>query len=686
MADSSQLNKSQRAAVEHGKGPLLVLAGAGSGKTRVITHRIARLIEKGVPAAGILAVSFTNKAANEMAERMVPLVGAATAQALWLSTFHSFGVRFLREEKESLGYGERFVVFDQGDSLGVVREVMHAQRRGSGLRKLDPVAVHARISLWKNQFADPAEIPESDIDYDAAAREVFPRYESALRAMCAVDFDDLVALPVRILGDHPGVREKWRKRLQYLLIDEYQDTNRAQLELLRSLVNDQRNICVVGDDDQSIYGWRGADVRNILEFDRHFPGAKIVKLQENYRSRAPILAVANAAIAQSTVPRHDKVLQAVRGPGDRVRLVVADGPAEEAKWVAREMGTLGESGVRWSDMAVLYRGNLQARLVEEELRAARIPYRLFGGTQFFDKKEVKDAAAYLRLVVNPRDEISLRRILNYPARGIGDTTIERIAKAAKALGRPFAEVARNLDRVRDVPEGARRGAERFFSALDQARERFRAGGGGLAGSARALLDDVGLRGALEDVADGAASGARRVDNVDALLGAIERFEKAPAPARGGDKPSLAAFLARITLDSGPGEDEKQDPGNVVTLSTLHAAKGLEFATVFLVGCVEGQLPHARTTDPKVTDAAPTDVEEERRLFYVGVTRARERLYVCRPRARSMRGKATPLAPSRFLEGLPEDAVEHIEDVATAPLDTEEIAARTRAFLAALGRG
>ncbi len=577
------------------------------------------------------------------------------------------------------------MVFDQGDSLGVVREVMHGQRRGSGLRKLDPAAVHARISLWKNQFKEPAEIADTDVEYDAAAREVYPRYQAALRSMCSVDFDDLVALPVKLLRADQALRDKWRARLRYLLIDEYQDTNHCQLALIRELVGPERNLCVVGDDDQAIYGWRGADVRNILDFAEQFPGTRVVKLEENYRSRAPILGVANAAIARSTVARHAKVLQAVRGPGDLVRMVVADGPAEEAKYLAREMGVLRESGRRWADMAVLYRGNLQARLVEEELRAASIPYRLFGGTQFFDRKEVKDAAAYLRVVVNPRDEISLRRILNYPPRGIGDTTVERIERAARNLGRSFVEVARNLDRIDDVPEAARRGAASLFAALDAARERFRTDDAGLAPSARRLLDEVGLRTALADVADGAASGARRIENVDALVGSIERFERSPPPALGGERPSLGAFLARITLQTGDDEEE-DEPGNVVTLSTLHAAKGLEFAVVFLVGCVEGQLPHARTIDAKVTDAAPTDVEEERRLFYVGVTRARERLYVCRPRGRSMRGKATPLAPSRFLEGLPEELLEHVEDKATAPLDTEEIAARTRAFLASLAPG
>ncbi|MET0284720.1 MAG: UvrD-helicase domain-containing protein, partial [Polyangiales bacterium] len=410
---SAGLNPSQAAAVEHDRGPLLVLAGAGSGKTRVITMRIQRLLERGARPQSILAVSFTNKAAEEMRERMVPLVGHKVAEQLEMSTFHSFGVRFLQEENKNLGYDGKFVIFDQADALGLIKQLMREAGMANDQRKLDANAVLARISRWKNELKAPADIPESDFEYDAVARQIYPQYEAQLRHMHAVDFDDLVVLPVRILEKFPKVREKWQLRFRYILIDEFQDTNVSQLQTLLLLANEQRNVCVVGDDDQSIYAFRGADVRNILEFESFFPGTRLIKLEDNYRSKAPVLDVANAAIAQSTTKRHDKTLRAARGGGDKVRLVQCNDPGHEARFVAEEIRDLAKSGaVHYRDMAVLYRSNLQAKLIEEELRTNGIPYRLFGGTQFFDRKEVKDAAAYLRVAINPRDDISLRRILN----------------------------------------------------------------------------------------------------------------------------------------------------------------------------------------------------------------------------------------------------------------------------------
>lgn len=669
------LNPAQRAAVEHGDGPLLVLAGAGSGKTRVITHRIARLVlERGVRPGAILAVSFTNKAAAEMAERMIPLVGRSRTEKLWLSTFHSFGVRFLGEESAALGYPSRFVIFDQGDALGAVREIV--RREGIGERKLDLYAIHARISLWKNQGLAPEDVKESSFEYDAIAREVYPHYEAALRSMCAVDFDDLVLAPVRILRERKAIREKWRNRFRHLLVDEFQDTNRIQLELVHLLANELNNVCVVGDDDQSIYGWRGAEVGNILDFEQHFKGAKVVKLEDNYRSRAPILAVANAAIARSKRKRHEKVLRAQKTGGSKVRLCTVNDAEAEARLVAQEIKELVREGFRMGEIAVLYRSNLQARPVEEELRANGIPYRVFGGTQFFDRKEVKDAVAYLRVVVNPRDELSLRRIVNYPARGIGDTTIDRIARWALAHDRSFAEALARIESFDDVPESAKRGGRALFGALAAARERF-SRGTDLAAAARQLFIDVGLEAALTE--DRSPAGQRRWGNVEYVLRSLARYEAKP----GSERPSLSQFLTRITLNV---DNETQETGDRVTLSSLHASKGLEFDAVFLLGLNEGQLPHSRTTDPKATEAAPTDVEEERRLFYVGVTRARERLYLCRPKRRMLRGKTIPLVPTRFLEGLPEEYIEHYERDDDQPLDSEETASLGKAFLAQLRGG
>jgi superfamily I DNA/RNA helicase len=673
---SDGLNAFQRAAVEHDTGPLLVLAGAGSGKTRVITMRIARLLSRGVRPEQVLAVSFTNKAAEEMRERMVPLVGKEAAGRLVLSTFHSFGVRFLQEENRVLGYDGKFVIFDQADALGLVRELLRQNRNTEGARKLDAGAILARISLWKNELKAPEEIPESDFEYDAVARELYPRYEAALRNMHAVDFDDLVLLPVRLLEKHQQLREKWRQRFRHILIDEFQDTNGGQLRSLRLLANEQRNVCVVGDDDQSIYAFRGADVRNILEFEEHFPGARVIKLEDNYRSYAAVLDVANAAIAQSSQKRHLKTLRAARGQGDRVRLVTCDDPGAEARFVAEEIRDLYRARVAYRDMAVLYRSNLQARLIEDELRVSGIPYQLFGGTQFFDRKEVKDAAAYLRVVVNPRDDISLRRILNYPPRGIGDTTVERINRVRLIKGVPFHDALQHTEGLDDIPENAKRSSRDLLSALAEARGTFTSGRDYAAAAGR-LFERVGLKSALLEGDD--PQGARRWENVQFLLRSIERFEG----RAGEDRPTLAQFLARITLRKDDQEDESDGEPNRVTLSTLHGAKGLEFRTVFLIGAVEGQLPHARTTDAKVTDATPTDIEEERRLFYVGVTRARDRLYISHFKRRLLRGRVVETAISRFLDGLPETATEPYARASRPAMDSEEMADLAGALLAQL---
>lgn len=665
----ARLNAAQRAAVEHGDGPLLVLAGAGSGKTRVITRRIARLVERGTPPEAILAVSFTNKAASEMGERLARLVGAQAAEGLWLSTFHSFGVRFLMEEQGSKRKG-RFVIFDQDDSLGLVREILRRERQGD--RRLDAAAILARISLWKNRFLSPEDVEPSDFEYDAVAREVYPSYEEALRAMRAVDFDDLVVRPVQMLGSDAERRARWRQRFAHVLVDEFQDTNRAQLELVKLLANERRNVCVVGDDDQSIYGWRGADVGNILEFEDHFPGTCVVKLEDNYRSHAPVLEVANTVISQGGGRRHGKTLRPARGAGDRVSVCKVDDAEAEAKYVVSEIKRLErEAGRRPGEMAVLYRSSAQARPLEEELRLAGLPYRLYGGTQFFDRKEVKDAAAYLRVVLHPQDELSLRRIANHPPRGIGSTTLERLTAHAQTRGMSFARAFEQIDSLEGIPDSARQGARALHGALRRARGRLRSGEG-LCGPARELLREVGLEDYLRDP-DGGPSAARRWQNVEALLQSIDRFERSERQ----DKPTLAAFLARLTLRM---DRETEEAGNRVTLSTLHGAKGLEFPVVFLIGCVEGLLPHTRTTDPKATEAAPTDIEEERRLFYVGITRARDALYLIHPERRTVRGKPVKLAPSRFLEKLPGDATEERAVQGTPSMESTEIAEQAKALL------
>ncbi|MEM9730681.1 MAG: UvrD-helicase domain-containing protein, partial [Myxococcota bacterium] len=460
------LNPQQRAAVEHGDGPLLVLAGAGSGKTRVIATRIARLVSQGVEPSRILAVTFTNKSAREMRDRVARRMGRDAADALWLSTFHSFGVRFVKQEYRALDLGKRFTVFDQGDSLGVVRELLRSESTAD--RRLDAQAVLSRISLWKNAMKTPESIEPKNDEYDQAAGSIYGPYQARLDAMHAVDFDDLVVRPVSLLSSRPGIRGQWRDRFDHILVDEFQDTNEAQLELVRLLANDRGNVCVVGDDDQSIYGWRGARVDNILEFEAHFPGARVTKLEHNYRSVAPILNVANAAIAQAPNRPYAKSLKASRVGGDPVRICAFAEPQHEAEFVAKEIRTLMKKGVALSDTAVLYRSNTQAKRIEEELRVAGIPYRVFGGTRFFDRKAVKDAIAYLRVALNPRDELSLRRIINAPPRGLGAQSIARLTEHAESKGTGLLQALRAAEQVTSLSPRASRSAVDLARAIDRA--------------------------------------------------------------------------------------------------------------------------------------------------------------------------------------------------------------------------
>ncbi|MFW2388619.1 MAG: ATP-dependent helicase [Polyangiales bacterium] len=669
-----RLNAEQRAAVEHEEGPLLVLAGAGSGKTRVITARIERLLASGVPASALLAVTFTNKAANEMRERLGDTVGQDKASQIWLSTFHSFGVRFVRQEAKALGLGSRFSIFDQGDSLGVIRELLRTESNAD--RKLDAQAILSRISLWKNALLKPNQVRARDDEYDQAAASVYEAYESTLEHMHAVDFDDLVIKPVLLLRDRPGIRSKWRSRFAHILVDEFQDTNVAQLDLVRMLTNEKGNICVVGDDDQSIYGWRGACVDNILDFERHFPGAVVTKLEQNYRSRTAILNVANAAIEKSSKRPYAKVLRPVREGGPPVRLCTFPEPQEEAKFIASEIRKLQKEGTDSRDIAVLYRSNTQAKLLEEELRIAGIAYRVFGGTKFFDRKEVKDGIAYMRVALNTRDELSLRRIINTPPRGLGAQSIRHIVEYGKAHRMSLLRSLANANSIEQLSARAASSATRLAEAIDKAGTGFRSGN--LPDTATGLLRDVGL---LKEDGDRSPEAKRRRANVDFLRRSIERLE-----SRGdADRQGLQRLLHHIALDSSD-PDEPEEQGRQVTLSSLHSSKGLEFSVVFLIGCVEGVLPHSRTTDPKITDASVADLEEERRLFYVGVTRARDLLYLTRHRERVARGRLVKITPSRFLQGLPESDTESYQSTESRELERQEVADMAKALLERLGAG
>jgi DNA helicase-2/ATP-dependent DNA helicase PcrA len=684
------MNPAQQEAVEHQTGPMLVLAGAGSGKTRVITHRIARLMERGVPAHTICALTFTNKAAGEMAERVHALVkerrlgGRDGAKGIVISTFHSFGLMVLGRERKSLG--GTFTIFDQGDCLSAVKEILSRTDAG---KKFDASAIMTRISNAKNAFISAAEFAEREGDeYDAMTQLVYPRYESALKNFRAFDFDDLVCEVARLWRARPDILERWQNEFLYVLVDEYQDTNRAQLEVLRLLADRHKNICVVGDDDQSIYAWRGADVRNILDFDEQFAGAKVVKLEQNYRSTAPILAVANAVISKRADSKYRKSLFTDKAGGNTVKLGVAASPEAEAAYVAQELRRMiREDGRKPKDCSILYRSNGQAKLLEEQLREQGVPYRMIGGQQFFERKEVKDLLAYLKVALNRDDEISLRRIINYPPRGIGDTSVEKLTQFALARGWTLWQAIERVDALDGLTTSAREGCTQLERIVAEVRKKLMIERGKASAVTRELCDRIGLKKDIDHTSTSPNAASRRWSNVEGFLGVLARRE-ARVSAKGEDDTAereLMSFLHALTLQTDEAEDE---PGNVVTLSTLHGSKGLEFDIVFLVGCEEGLIPHSRTLEVKATDATVQDIEEERRLFYVGVTRARQHLELLRCKFRMTRGKPSPRTPCRFLADIPDELIEPFEIKEASMMSTfamAEQAANMLAMLDALGK-
>jgi superfamily I DNA/RNA helicase len=687
------LNPEQQTAALATEGPVLVLAGAGSGKTRTLVYRIIHLLRGGVDAKRILAVTFTNRAASEMRERVAEAIGKE-ARGLTVSTFHSLGARILRDDGELAGLPKRFSIYGTADQLALVKRIATEEVHvvaTAGDETYDLKRVLSTISGWKNALVSPAEAARevadgvtrgnrSD-DYAVLAADVYPRYEEALRAAGACDFDDLLLLPVNLLREHLSVRESLWRRWRYLMVDEYQDTNGAQLELARLLTGPHRNLCVVGDDDQSIYAWRGADVRNILEFERHFPGAQVVILEENYRSTQRILDAANAVIANNPA-RKPKRMRTANGPGPKLDYWEFDGSEQasaeelEADMVAREIGVRRfQEQLQWGDFAVLYRANHQSRALEEALRKVNVPYRVIGGTSYFDRKEVADAAAYLRAVANPLDEVSLRRIINYPTRGIGRTTQLRLVEAARAARIPVSEMLERSRAVQEVTGPQAEAAERFASIMAAARlelgrvESILATGPSTDVSlerwAERLFRDLGLEDAIraenrsERVAD------IRLENLRDFVSSIGAYERriwseVPLPDEEADwsPPTLSRFLERVSLvpDEEREDADPEDRGRV-TLLTLHSAKGLEFPHVFLIGLEEEILPHARSVSA-AAEGSPTDpIAEERRLFYVGLTRARHRLTLSGCRTRRRGGDAMPRQPSRFLKELPTELLE-----------------------------
>ena len=648
--DLSKLNPPQREAVTTTEGPLLVLAGAGSGKTRVITHRIAYLLEHlKVPGRNILAVTFTNKAATEMKERVVHLVGKA-AQPVLVSTFHAFGAEVLREDLHRLGYPKKFAIADMGDQLSLIRRAM--REKSVDDRAFDARKVLTAISKAKNAGGLPELDPEDmGDDYDLITSEIFPLYQRALKAQGAVDFDDLLVLPSRLFLEHEDLREKYTRRFRYLLVDEFQDTNEAQLKLLRLLAGEKKNVCAVGDDDQCIYSWRGAEVKNILEFDRHFPGAKEVRLEQNYRSVSRVLGAANAVIEKNP-ERKAKRMWTDKPGGALVRIVVAPGEEEEARFVATEIAKHVAEGIPPDEIAVLYRTNGQSRVIEEMLREKTVGYDVVGGSDFFDRREVKDVLAYLKVLANPKDEVALLRIVNVPARGIGDVSVERLVQHARAHNTPVWDAFLDAEACTELPPGAATKVLEFVGLVERYRALLEKAA--LSEVAVQLLAETGFKEAARLLTASPTVADRKMKSVDQLIVSLTAYEK-----REGKKAELLTYLNRLSLDTRQEEEEVPGQSKRVTLMTLHAAKGLEYRLVFLIGMEEELLPH------KGMQGEAQNLEEERRLCYVGITRARELLYLTRASNRVKRGKNVPRTPSRFLEDLPADGVE-LHDLTLPP--------------------
>jgi DNA helicase II / ATP-dependent DNA helicase PcrA len=622
------LNGPQYDAVVHDGSPLLVVAGAGSGKTRVLTRRIAYLIgARQVSPFAIMAITFTNKAADEMKHRVAELIGPV-AERMWVCTFHSACVRILRRDAHRLGFRSSFTIYDQADAVRLVQYVLRDQNLDP--KKFPPRTVHATISAAKNDLLDvQAYTARASNIYERRIAEVYAEYQRRLLAASAMDFDDLLLVCVQLLQEEPDVLAHYRTRFQHVLVDEYQDTNAAQNELVKLLAGEHRNVTVVGDGDQSIYRFRGADVRNILEFDRSFPDRQQVILDQNYRSTQNILDAANAVIEQNT-GREKKRLWSDFGGGEQIVRFHAEDERDEASFIAREIDRVRQvDGKNWGDFAVFYRTNASSRSIEEQLNKVGIPYKVVGGTKFYDRREVKDLIAYLRVIINPSDEVSLKRVVNVPKRGVGDTSLGRLDAWARMQGKPFYQAMQDAEAA-GLSGKALRGVNDLLRILDALREV----DGGPAEIIDAVLERTGYRNELE--AEGGIEAAGRLENLTELIGQAREYE------------TLQQFLETTSLQAD--SDEISTDGTQVTLMTLHTAKGLEFPVVFLIGMEDGVFPHIRSL------GEPHELEEERRLAYVGITRARERLYLTHAWCRSLFGSTQYNPMSRFVNEIPQDLI------------------------------
>ena len=626
------LNDPQREAVLHARGPLLVLAGAGSGKTRVLTHRIAHLVDTDQARPGeILAITFTNKAAKEMRERVEMLVGPRT-RAMWVMTFHSACARMLRSHGDKLGYTRSFTIYDEQDSLRLVKRC--TDELDIDPKRFTPRAIKRQISTAKNVLQD-ADAYRAQVGsfFEQTAADVYELYEQRIHAMNAMDFDDLLLRCVDLLNLFTDVREHYEQQFRHVLVDEYQDTNRTQYQWLRLLTGHHRNLCVVGDDGQSIYSFRSADIRNILDFQKDFEDAHVVKLEQNYRSTQTILDAANAVLANNR-RQIEKALWTENPQGDPIHVRELDEEHAEARFVAGEIERLVDSGCSRDEIAVFYRANAQSRVLEDILVRFNVSYQVIGGTKFYERAEVKDAMSYLTLLVNPSDTVAFQRVVNTPRRGIGDTTQAKIVAHANTLGESVWDVALTPEAIPGLGAAAIKAVGRFMSSMERLRERME--NADVDELLQELLDETGYLEALR--AERTIEAEGRLENLEELVGVAREFQQT------AEEPRLDEFLQQIALFSE--QDNLTSDEGVVTLMTLHNAKGLEFPIVFMIGCEEGIFPHMRAIEAG-------DLDEERRLCYVGITRARRELYMTYARQRTLFGQRSYNVPSRFIDEVPD---------------------------------
>ncbi len=634
------LNKEQKEAVKATDGPLLIMAGAGSGKTRVLTHRVAYLmLEKGVNPYNILAITFTNKAAREMKERIGKIIGTG-AQDVWISTFHSMCVRMLRRDIDRLGYKRNFSILDTTDQLSVIKGVL--KDKNIDPKKFDPRAILGSISNAKNELITPEDYEKEAAGYyDNIVSDVYTEYQRRLRRNHSLDFDDLIMVTIQLFERVPEVLEYYQRKFHYIHVDEYQDTNRAQYMLVKMLAERFENLCVVGDSDQSIYRWRGADIDNILSFEKDYPNAKVILLEQNYRSTKKILEAANEVIKNNS-NRKPKNLWTDNDDGDSIMYYRADGEKTEAQFVAGKIKELTEGGKRdRSDIAILYRTNAQSRVMEEVLMKSNIQYNIVGGTKFYDRKEIKDLLAYLRLIANPDDDISLQRIINVPKRGIGATSIDKIAAYAVGQDISMFDALNVIDFIGVSPRIANASAafHELMNNFAQMQEYL---------SVTEIVEEVIEKSGYKEMlkAEKTLEAESRLENIEEFLSVTKSFED------GSDDKSLVAFLTDLALVADIDQLDETDEGNdAVTLMTLHSAKGLEFPVVFLIGMEEGIFPHTRSLMDE------EEMEEERRLAYVGITRAEEELYLTNAYMRTLYGRTNVNPVSRFIDEIPDELVE-----------------------------